>query len=124
MNPYPFRRLNHFTVPIFMICPRRPRGSGALRQPSETTHAMAAAMTLEAETSDALAVQRTLPDDALRIAASASRRTARLETKRGCSCDVNRALPAIKNGGGNLSLPPPRPDQARAMACPARARSP
>ena len=31
---------------------------------------MAAAMTLEAETSDALAVQRTLPDDALRIAAS------------------------------------------------------
>ncbi len=27
-------------------------------------------MTLEAETSDALAVQRTLPDDALRIAAS------------------------------------------------------
>jgi hypothetical protein len=39
---------------------------------------MAAAMTLEAETSDALAVQRTLPDDALRIAASASRRTTRL----------------------------------------------
>ena len=66
---------------------------------------MAAAMTLEAETSDALAVQRTLPDDALRIAASASRRTARLETKRGCSCDVNRALPAIKNGGETLSLP-------------------
>ena len=31
---------------------------------------MAAAMTLEAETSDALAVQRTLPDDARRIAAS------------------------------------------------------
>src|ERR1700722_14139541 len=73
MNPYPFRRLNHFTVPIIMICPRRPRvylhsanggftsrtpdsydrSSGALRQPSETTHAMAAAMTLEAETSDA-----------------------------------------------------------------------
>src|ERR1700720_972497 len=90
MNPYPFRRLNHFTVPIIMICPRRPRvfppsanggftsrtpdsydrSSGALRQPSETTHAMAAAMTLEAETSDALAVQRPLPDDALRIAAS------------------------------------------------------
>ena len=85
---------------------------------------MAAAMTLEAETSDALAVQRTLPDDALRIAASASRRTARLETKRGCSCDLNRALPAIKNGGETLSLPTSRPDQARAMACPARARSP
>ena len=31
---------------------------------------MAAAMTLEAETSDAPAVQRPLPDDALRIAAS------------------------------------------------------
>src|SRR3984957_4628066 len=39
---------------------------------------MAAAMTLEAETSDAPAVQRTLPDDARRIAASGSRRTAPL----------------------------------------------
>jgi hypothetical protein len=31
--------------------------------------------------------------------------------------------PAIKNGGETLSLPTSRPNQARAMACPARARS-
>ena len=39
------------------------------------------------------------------------------------SPDNPKCAPAIKNGGETLSLPTSRPDQARAMACPARARS-
>ena len=35
----------------------------------------------------------------------------------------NSCASAIENGGETLSLPTSRPDQARAMACPARARS-